>query len=213
MARRVQENDKGIIDAFRTIYKVPDKAIREFAEPVKIADYFHREIKSGMIEMGYSIDWRREFTTIDPFYNRFIEWQFRKLREGGLVVQGTHPVGWCPKDQNPVSQHDTLGDVEPSFTEYVVIKFRLGDRILPTATLRPETIFGVTNIWINPAVTYEVVRVDGEEWIVSPQCATKLAFLNKKVERTGKSLAWNLLARLFTSPRGTVRYQFCPPTL
>ncbi|MDE1862041.1 MAG: leucine--tRNA ligase [Thaumarchaeota archaeon] len=201
MARRVQENDKGIIDAFRTIYKVPDKAIREFAEPVKIADYFHREIKSGMIEMGYSIDWRREFTTIDPFYNKFIEWQFRKLREGGLVVQGTHPVGWCPKDQNPVSQHDTLGDVEPSFTEYVVIKFRLGDRILPTATLRPETIFGVTNIWINPAVTYEVVRVDGEEWIVSPQCATKLAFLNKKVERTGKITGLELVGKTVHIPQ------------
>jgi len=29
-----------------------------------------------MIEMGYSIDWRREFTTIDPAYQKFIEWQF-----------------------------------------------------------------------------------------------------------------------------------------
>ncbi|HSB57462.1 MAG TPA: leucine--tRNA ligase, partial [Nitrosopumilaceae archaeon] len=181
MARRVQENDKELIEAFRTIYKVPEQNIKEFSEPVKIASYFHQEIKSGMIEMGYSIDWRREFTTIDPVYNKFIEWQFRKLKSKNLVIQGSHPVGWCPKDQNPVSQHDTLGDVEPSFTEYVLIKFEYDNYIIPTATLRPETIFGVTNLWVNPDVTYKIVDVDGEKWIVSAECARKLEFMDKKI--------------------------------
>lgn len=181
MARRVQEGDKELIEAFRTLYKVPEQNIKEFSEPVKIASYFHQEIKSGMLEMGYSIDWRREFTTIDPVYNKFIEWQFRKLKNKNLVIQGSHPVGWCPKDQNPVSQHDTLGDVEPSFTEYILVKFKYERYIIPTATLRPETIFGVTNLWINPTVTYKIVDVDGERWIVSTECARKLEFLNKKV--------------------------------
>ncbi len=181
MARRVQEGDKELIEAFRTLYKVPEQNIKEFSEPVKIASYFHQEIKSGMLEMGYSIDWRREFTTIDPVYNKFIEWQFRKLKNKNLVIQGSHPVGWCPKDQNPVSQHDTLGDVEPSFTEYILVKFKYEKYIIPTATLRPETLFGVTNLWINPTVTYKIVDVDGERWIVSTECARKLEFLNKKV--------------------------------
>ena len=181
MARRVQEGDKELIEAFRTLYKVPEQNIKEFSEPVKIASYFHQEIKSGMLEMGYSIDWRREFTTIDPVYNKFIEWQFRKLKKKNLVIQGSHPVGWCPKDQNPVSQHDTLGDVEPSFTEYILVKFKYEKYIIPTATLRPETLFGVTNLWVNPTVTYKIVDVDGERWVVSTECARKLEFLNKKV--------------------------------
>jgi len=182
MARRVQENDKELIEAFKTLYKVPEGTIKEFSEPVKIADYFHQEIKSGMLEMGYSIDWRREFTTIDPVYNKFIEWQFRKLKSKNLIIQGSHPVGWCPKDQNPVSQHDTLGDVEPGFTEYILIKFRYDKYIIPTATLRPETIFGVTNLWINPDVRYKITSVDNETWIVSAECARKLEFLDKKVK-------------------------------
>ena len=33
------------------------------------------------------------------------------------IIQGSHPVGWCPKDQNPVSQHDTMGDVEPKIDD------------------------------------------------------------------------------------------------
>jgi len=182
MAKRVEANDAELIEGFKTLYKVPEDKIKEFAEPVKIADYFHEEIKSGMIEMGYSIDWRREFTTIDPAYQKFIEWQFRNLKEKNLIVQGSHPVGWCPKDQNPVSQHDTLGDVEPDFTEYIIIKFDLDGVKIPVATLRPETLFGVTNIWINPQVTYQKIKVNDEIWITSPECARKLGFLEKKIE-------------------------------
>ena len=59
------------------------------------------------------------------------------------------------KIKNPVSQHDTLGDVEPDFTEYILIKFQFGEYVIPTATLRPETIFGVVNLWINPEITYK----------------------------------------------------------
>ena len=182
MAKRVEANDAELIEGFKTLYNVPEDKIKEFVEPVKIADYFHEEIKSGMIEMGYSIDWRREFTTIDPAYQKFIEWQFRNLKEKNLIVQGSHPVGWCPKDQNPVSQHDTLGDVEPDFTEYIVIKFDLNGVKIPVATLRPETLFGVTNIWINPQVMYQKIKVNDEIWITSPECARKLEFLGKKIE-------------------------------
>ena len=182
MSKRVQANDKELIEAFKNLYKVPEEKIKEFVDPVKIADYFHEEIKAGMIEMGYSIDWRREFTTIIPAYQKFIEWQFRNLKEKNLIVQGNHPVGWCPNDQNPVSQHDTLGDVEPDFTEYIVIKFNIGDEIIPVATLRPETLFGVTNLWINPKIVYKKVKVDKETWVISAECAYKLEFLNKKIE-------------------------------
>jgi leucyl-tRNA synthetase len=193
MSRRVAASDAELMETFHTVYKLSDDVIATFVEPVKIASYFHQEIKKGMKEMGYSIDWRREFTTIDRVYSKFISWQFRTLQKKGLIVQGSHPVGWCPRDQNPVSQHDTIGDVEPDFNEYTVIKFKFsggggGDSddndlvILPAATLRPETLFGVTNIWVNPEVDYVQAQVDGQKWIISKEAARKLEFLNHKVE-------------------------------
>jgi leucyl-tRNA synthetase len=188
MSRRVAANDDELMETFHTIYKLPDDIISTFVEPINIARYFHHEIKKGMKEMGYSIDWRREFTTIDRVYSKFISWQFRTLRKKGLIVQGSHPVGWCPRDQNPVSQHDTIGDVEPDFNEYTVIKFKSGGDgngnliILPAATLRPETLFGVTNIWVNPEVDYVQAQVDGQDWIISKEAARKLEFLNHKVK-------------------------------
>src|SRR3989304_2129072 len=200
MAKRVEAGDAERIDGLKNIYHVSEKDIKTFVEPVKIADYFHEEIKSGMIEMGYSIDWRREFTTIDPVYQKFIEWQINTLREKNLIIQGSHPVGWCPKDQNPVSQHDTLGDVEPDFTEYILIKFKFGDHIIPTATLRPETLFGVTNLWVNPKTVYKKITVDGQKWIVSSECARKLEFLDKKIEYVGEIVGSELIGEKVYSP-------------
>jgi leucyl-tRNA synthetase len=187
MSRRVASGDKELLEIFRKIYRISDQAIESFSEPIRIADYFHHEIKLGMKEMGYSIDWRREFTTVDKAYSKFISWQFRTLLKKGLIIQGSHPVGWCPKDGNPVSQHDTIGDVEPDFNEYTVIKFRLEDEdddnnrchiVIPIATLRPETIYGVTNLWINPKIGYVKARVDDELWIISEDAAKKLELLN-----------------------------------
>ena len=200
MAKRVEDGDTELIDNLKNLYKVPEETIKEFVEPVKIADYFHEEIKAGMIEMGYSIDWRREFTTIDPVYQKFIEWQINTLRDRKLIIQGSHPVGWCPKDQNPVSQHDTLGDVEPDFTEYILIKFQFGDYIIPTATLRPETIFGVTNLWVNPDTVYKKITVNGVKWIVSAECAHKLEFLDREITYDGEIKGSELVGKEVTVP-------------
>ncbi len=182
MSKRLAANDEDLIDTFVRIYKVPKKLLKDFYDPLNMARYFHEEIKTGMKEIGYSIDWRREFTTIDPQYNRFIEWQFEKLRQNGYVSQGSHPVGWCPNEGNPVGQHDTQDDVEPEIGEFTLIKFQYNGWILPTATLRPETIFGVTNIWLNPRVEYVKAKVDNEQWIVSKEGIEKLRYLNQKVE-------------------------------
>ena len=203
MAKRVQAGDKEIIENFRKIYKISDADISTFKDPLHIAKYFHNEIKAGMMEMGYSIDWRREFTTIDPVYKKLISWQFETLRKLGVIEQGSHPVGWCPNDSNPVSQHDTLGDIEPSFTEYSLIKFKLQDDdvIIPVATLRPETIFGVTNLWINPNEEYIKVLVnETENWILSRDAVKKLEFLNYSIKIVGTLLGKELIGLEVKSP-------------
>ncbi len=187
MAKRIQAGEKEILDGLRNVYHVPEEDIKTFVEPIKIADYFHEEIKAGMIEMGYSIDWRREFTTIVPGYQKFIEWQITTLKENNKIIQGSHPVGWCPVDQNPVSQHDTMGDVEPKIDDKnFLIKFVLDEFIFPVTTLRPETIFGITNLWVNPNTIYKKVSVDNETWIVSEACAKKIEFFEKEVSIIGE---------------------------
>ena len=52
----------------------------------------------------------------------------------------------------------------------------LDEFIFPVTTLRPETIFGITNLWVNPNTIYKKVSVDNETWIVSEECAKKIEF-------------------------------------
>ncbi len=200
MAKRLGEKDPEIVKTFTKLYGVPEARLAELTVPEKMARYFHKEIREGMREIGFSIDWRREFTTIDPIYSRFIEWHFRKLRAKGLITTGTHPVGWCPNDNQPVGMHDTKGDVEAEIGEYFLVRFEKDGRVYPTATLRPETVFGVTNIWVNPHAEYVRARVDGEEWIVSKETIIKLRHQNHRVEDDGKVEIKDLLNNRVRNP-------------
>ena len=119
--------------------------------------------------MGFSVDWRREFYTTDlhPYYSKFIQWQFITLKKRRYVAIGRHPVVWCPRCRSATGDHDRLVGEGVSPEEFVLVLFKFGDAYLATATLRPETIFGVTNIWINPNHEYVLVEVDGRKYIVS----------------------------------------------
>lgn len=181
MVERLQERDPSLLDTFQNLYGIPEDKLSELEDPVAMAQYFTDEIKHGMKRIGYSIDWRREFTTIDPIYSKFIEWQFKKLRDKGYITQGSHPVGWCQHCGNPVGQHDTIGDKEPDIEEYTLIKFMKGDQVFPAATLRPETVFGVTNMWINPDALYVEADVRDEKWIISSYASEKLQLLGHDV--------------------------------
>ncbi len=203
MAKRIQAGEKEILDGLRNVYHVSEEDIKTFVEPIKIADYFHEEIKSGMIEMGYSIDWRREFTTIVPGYQKFIEWQITTLKEKGRIIQGSHPVGWCPVDQNPVSQHDTMGDIEPKIDDKnFLVKFSFGEFIFPVTTLRPETIFGVTNLWVNPNTIYKKVAVDDQIWIASETCVKKIEFFEKEIKIIEDIAGSEIIGKYVTNHNG-----------
>ena len=200
MVERLKERDQSIVDTFQNLYGIPASKLPELETPVSMAMYFANEIKQGMQRIGYSIDWRREFTTIDPYYRKFIEWQFSKLRQKGYITQGSHPVGWCPNCGNPVGQHDTVGDKEPEIEEFVLIKFRMGDTVFPAATLRPETVFGVTNMWLNPDVVYVEATIDGENTVVSEEAVDKLKMLGKKVEVKSEFQGNRLIGKTLTNP-------------
>lgn len=213
MSRRIISRDKELLETFHQVYNVSRALIPSFADPLKIAEYFHSEIKLGMKEIGFSIDWRREFTTVDKAYSKFITWQFNIFREKGLIIQGSHPVGWCPNDQNPVSQHDTIGDVEPEFIEYILIKFRSEDGyIIPTATLRPETIYGVTNLWVNPTIDYVKIYLKDkkEKWIVSKEAALKLTYLNHEITIESHVLGKDLIGTMAENPVTRVSFPLYP---
>ncbi|MCC6025148.1 MAG: leucine--tRNA ligase, partial [Desulfurococcaceae archaeon] len=155
-----------------------DEILESFKNPLNLAVFFAERIQRDFEELGYSIDWRRKFHTGEPIYQKFITWQYYKLAEKGLITRGDHIVTYCLLHQQPEGEDDIQdADVNPvEVLEFTAIKFKLEDtgEYLLAATLRPETLFGAVNLWVNPRAEYIVFEWRGEKYIVSSEALVKL---------------------------------------
>ncbi len=203
VVERVRNGDREQIEALKA-QGASDVDIREFAKhgPEFVARYWMDRWIDILRSAGYSADWRRTFiTAVTPTYNRFIQWQYNTLKKKGYVVKGTHPVVWCPHDQSPTGDHDRLVGEGESPIEFVMIKFRLDSgEVLPCATMRPETVYGATNIWIDPDGDYVRAEVDGEEWILGSRAAEKLRDQLYKVKMSGRVDGAKLIGKTAKNP-------------
>lgn len=206
---RIRNNDQSVIDRFKK-QGIPMEMIKKFGEdPINMTLFFSNTFRDDFDSMGISIDWRRLFMlSYTKSYSKFVQWQFEKLREKGLITQGTHPVIWCPAENTPLGDHDrSVGEGETPL-KFNIIKFKIDNYILPVATLRPETIYGVTNIWVNPAINYkEIVLENGEHWIASEEFEKKLPYQLKKIV---SSNPFNIEKIIFSSVLNPVSKQKIP---
>ncbi len=210
-ANKVKDKDQGILNDFRS-FGISDQEIEKMSDPLYMGTYFANEVKSGMKISGFSMDWRRVFTTIDPKFSKFIEWQFGILKEKNCLVQGNHPVGWCKKENNAVGMHDTKSDIEPEIEQESGIIFDIvGEQYgLICATYRPETIYGVTNVFVKPEVTYYICKINNSQnIIVSQQTYEKLIF-QLKLEKISEIKGQELLNKKCINPLSKVEIPILP---
>jgi len=183
---------------------VPESEIPKFHDPAQWVRYFTKEWRRDFEGYGLSIDWRREFhtTSLNPPYSKFVEWQYLKLRERGLIGKGEHPVVWCPKEEKVVGDHDRPDEyVGISPERAVIIKFRGEDGLVyPALTFRPETVYGVTNLWVHPDAEYRIAVVDGERWVINSYMAEELADQRHSVHVEGTVKASSLIGRRVVNP-------------
>ncbi len=201
-ATRIKNNDKELVEELK-IFHIPDADIARMTDPTYIVNYFVKTIERDLRKAGLSIDWRRKFTTIEPLFMKMVEWQFKVLNEKGYLVQGKHPVGWCPNDNNAVGMHDTVHDVEPDIEKEVAIRFKVDgeNAALLCTTYRPETIFGVTNIFVAENSKYVLCRFAGMdgEYYISKESAAVLGY-QMKVEVVRELDAAELLKKKAANP-------------
>jgi leucyl-tRNA synthetase len=201
MSKRLANKDPELIKDFREIYGIPDAEIEKMKDPLYLARYFAADAEAGLKEAGLGIDWRRKFNSIDPHFSKFVEWQFLRMKEKGLLTQGTHPVAWCTNESNAIGGHDTKGDVQPNIEELIAIKFKdsSSDVYFPCATYRPETIYGVTNLFIKDDVVYSIVEIDGVQYYLSKDAVFELSH-QFDVKLKGEIPAKDLLAKKAINP-------------
>ncbi|MGB9936203.1 MAG: leucine--tRNA ligase [Methanobacterium sp.] len=210
IAKRIERRDPWTLDIYKNIHKVPEDELNKFVDPEYIVKYFSSEYQDVMEKMGYSIDWRREFRTTDPHYQKFIEWQFRQLKSKGLIAKGEHPVKYCPEDMNPVGDHDLLEGEGVAINELTLIKFEIGDSYFVAATFRPETLFGATNLWINDNEEYIKVDVNGEHWIISKKSYDNFVHQKKDIKIIEDIDAPSMIGKYVENPLTGVEHIILP---
>jgi len=182
--------------------KEVDKIVASFEDPWEIVNFFTPKMMAEFSGLGLGVDWRRRFTSGDIEHQKMVEWQFRKYKQNNYLVQGNYPLLYCVNCQNAVGEDDiTEGDTNPvEKSEFTILKFKYEGMYIVAATLRPETMFGQTNMWVNPDVEYEIASVDNEKWIASKEFFEKMKYQKKNPKKIGVIMGSELIGKVCKAP-------------
>jgi len=107
-------------------------------------------ILDQMKRLGASVDWDREYFTMDENLSHAVREVFVRLYEQGLIYRGNYIVNWCPWHATAIS------DLEVKHEEVAGKLWEIRYPVIGTsefitvATTRPETMLGDTAIAVNP---------------------------------------------------------------
>ena len=187
-AKRVKDKEPKQLKIMKDM-NISSSDIKKFENSEYWIDFFAPQFLEDYKSVGCSIDWRREFitTSLNTHYDKFIKWQFNKLKDIGYCIQGKFPVVWDPVDNYAVGDHDRIKGEGETTQEFILFKFPLEDgRNIVSATLRHDTVWGITNVYVNPDAKYIEAEVNGEKWIIGEKAIEKLKSQDYDISITGK---------------------------
>ncbi|MBN8556175.1 MAG: valine--tRNA ligase [Proteobacteria bacterium] len=108
-------------------------------------------ITRQMRRMGDSVDWSREYFTMDDKLSRVVTETFVRLYEQGLIYRGKRLVNWDPELKTAVSDLEVESEEEDGFLWHIAYPLADGSgEKLVVATTRPETMLGDVAVMVHP---------------------------------------------------------------
>ena len=112
-------------------------------------------ILDQMKRLGASVDWQREYFTMDENLSVAVREAFVRLHEQNLIYRGAYIVNWCPRCQTAISDLEVVHEEQKGHLweiRYPVIGADGKDsgEFLSVATTRPETMLGDVAVAIHP---------------------------------------------------------------
>jgi valyl-tRNA synthetase len=107
-------------------------------------------ITRQMRRMGASVDWSREYFTMDEQCSRAVTEVFVRLYEQGLIYRGKRLVNWDPVLGTAVSDLEVVSEEEDGNMWLIAYPVEDSDEKLVVATTRPETMLGDVAVAVNP---------------------------------------------------------------
>jgi valyl-tRNA synthetase len=107
-------------------------------------------ITGQMRRIGDTVDWSREYFTMDAQQSAVVNETFVRLYEQGLVYRGKRLVSWDPVLMSAVSDLEVVSEEEDGFLWHIRYPLEDGSGSLVVATTRPETMLGDTAVMVHP---------------------------------------------------------------
>lgn len=111
---------------------------------------FIAKMKSQMVGMGFSPDWRYEYRTMEPDYHRKIQLSLIEMYKKGEVYRAAYPVHWCPSCVSAIAKAELEDLDRDTFLNYINFTGP-NNEALQIATTRPELIPACVAMMFNPA--------------------------------------------------------------
>ena len=86
-------------------------AIKTHQHPKNVVKQNVETFSKQMKSIGFSFDWSRAFSTSDPEYYKWTQWQFLQFYKMGMAYKADVPVNWCPTCKTVLSNEDAAGGV------------------------------------------------------------------------------------------------------
>ena len=108
------------MQGYNVLYPMGWDAFGAPAEQYAIKNHIHPKdavkenistFKRQMKTLGFSFDWDREFSTTDPEYYKWTQWQFLKFYEHDMAYKANVNVNWCSNCKTVLSNEDAAGGV------------------------------------------------------------------------------------------------------
>ena len=107
-------------------------------------------ITGQMRRLGDTVDWSREYFTMDATQSAVVNETFVRLYEEGLIYRGKRLVSWDPVLRSAVSDLEVESEEEDGFLWHIRYPLADGSGSLVVATTRPETMLGDTAVMVHP---------------------------------------------------------------
>ena len=107
-------------------------------------------ITTQMRRMGDSVDWSREYFTMDDKLSSVVTDTFVRLYEQGLIYRGKRLVNWDPVLMSAVSDLEVESEEEDGSLWHIAYPLADGSGSLTVATTRPETLLGDVAVMVHP---------------------------------------------------------------
>ncbi len=154
-------------------------AIKERKNPMDMVPENIANFKRQMIDLGFSFDWDKEFSTTDPSYYQWTQWLFIQFFKMGLLYKKDLPVYYCPFCKTGLAEEEVLSEgthercgkpiTRKTLPQWVFRITSYADRLLEDLKGLdwPQGIIDMQKNWIGRSEGAEIqFKIDGSEALI-----------------------------------------------